>query len=547
MSFQTGVSAFDSGNYAAAYKAWISLAEQGHVIAQTNIAVMFAQGLGVPKDMAAAAKWFQLAAKAGNPKALFKLATMYATGDGVEHDLVQANVLAQRAANRYSPGINREKALELVKQLQHSLSETQRSAAHAEAASDTVAMSDHAPPRRLDPRNPAAFRETVIDYRKRTKLQGDTLIAGNVQMLGLEDVQKHAGANWPSVKERVYKIIEEAIEHHLGDADLYVRAAEDQFIILFGSSLKVEAEQTARAIALEIEKRLTEEIPGGAEISVRGVAVPIDAGKDGGAIATFEALAATLRKATAKAEETSHQIIERLKTDAKIGFWPLAQLKKRLISIYDAGLTASSAADAEAAAKAQGQNDPGALAADLDCLVLDLASKALAAAGGLRRKAVILIPVHYETLASKQFRAKLLESCRRLPHSSSRRALFHVLDLPEGVPQSRLNQVFGMVKPFALGFVVRTSLGFKGTDSLIGIRLLGISVDGSGVKTLSKPVFDELRALVARASKHKFRVIFSGAQTIEAAQVARRAGASYANGPAVFPLIGEFGRVVRVN
>ena len=547
MSFQTGVTAFDSGNYAAAYKAWMPLAEQGHVVAQTNIAVMFAQGLGVPKDMAVAAKWFQLAAKAGNAKALFKLATMYATGDGVEPDLVQANVLAQRAANRYPPGINREKAMELVKQLQHSLSETQKSAAQTEAAGDTVVMSDKAPPRKLDPRNPAAFRDTVLDYRKRTKLQGDTLIAGNVQMLGLEDVQKHAGANWPNVKERIYKIIEEAIEHHLGEADLYVRAAEDQFIILFGSSLKVEAEQTARAIALEIEKRLTVEIPGGAEISVRGVAVPVSAGKDGGAIATFEALAATLRKATAKAEETGRQIVERLKADARIGFWPLAQLRKRLISVYDAGLTSSSAADAEAAAKAQGEGDPGVLAAELDCLMLDLASKALAGAGGFRRKAVILIPVHYETLASKQFRAKFLEACRRLPNTSSRRALIHVMDLPEGVPQSRLNQVFGMIKPFTLGFVVRTTLGFKGTDSLVGIRLLGISVDGSGVTTLSKQVFDELRALVARAAKHKFRVIFAGARTIEAAQVARRAGAAYANGPAVFPQIGEFGRVVRVS
>jgi len=67
------------------------------------------------------------------------------------------------------------------------------------------------------------------------------------------------------------------------------------------------------------------------------------------------------------------------------------------------------------------------------------------------------------------------------------------------------------------------------------------------VTTLSKQVFDELRALVARAAKHKFRVIFSGARTIEAAQVARRAGAAYANGPAVFPRIAEFGRVVRVN
>lgn len=547
MSFQTGVTAFDSGNYAAAYKAWITLAEQGHVVAQTNIAMMFAKGLGVPQDPAAAARWYQMAAKAGNAKALFKLATMYATGDGVDRDLVQANVLAQRAANRYPPGINREKAQTLVKQLQQTLSDEQKKSTQAEGAADTVAMSTKAPPRKLDPRDPKGFRDTVLDYRKRTKLQGDTLIAGNVQMLGLEDVQKRAGAEWPKVKERVYKIIEEAIEHHLGESDLYVRAAEDQFIILFGSSLKVEAEQTARDIALEIEKRLTDEVPGGAEISVRGVAVPVQEGKDGGAIATFEALAATLRKATAKAEATGREIVERLKADAKIGFWPLAQLKKRIISVYDAGLTTTSEADAETAAKAQGTGDAGTLAAELDGLVLDLASKALGAAGGLRRKAVIMIPVHYETIASKVFRSRFLEACRRLPTTSSKRALFHIVDLPEGVPQSRLNQVFGMIKPFALGFVVRTTLGFKGTDSLIGIRLLGISVDGSGVTTLSKQVFDELRALVARANKHKFRVFFNGATTIEAAQVARRAGASYANGPAVFPRIAEFGRVVRVN
>ncbi len=48
--FDKGVEAFNNGDYATAIKEWTPLAEQGDVIAQYNLAVLYEKGKGVLQD-----------------------------------------------------------------------------------------------------------------------------------------------------------------------------------------------------------------------------------------------------------------------------------------------------------------------------------------------------------------------------------------------------------------------------------------------------------------------------------------------------------------
>ncbi|MBL8782957.1 MAG: sel1 repeat family protein [Alphaproteobacteria bacterium] len=138
--FDQAVAAYDSGDYAGAYRIWSDLAdeddlaamrnaaqllrqgkgvekdvkkafklyasaaEKGLVTAMANVGDMYLAGEGVEKNPQAAAAWYSRAAAAGLSLAQVKLAEMYEQGVGVERDPARARALIERAArNGYAP------------------------------------------------------------------------------------------------------------------------------------------------------------------------------------------------------------------------------------------------------------------------------------------------------------------------------------------------------------------------------------------------------------------------------------------------------------
>src|SRR6202035_927395 len=61
--FQTGVDAYQKGDYVGAAKEWRPLAEMGDPIAQFNLGLLYLDGHGVPQSSMEAANWFRRAAE----------------------------------------------------------------------------------------------------------------------------------------------------------------------------------------------------------------------------------------------------------------------------------------------------------------------------------------------------------------------------------------------------------------------------------------------------------------------------------------------------
>jgi len=76
-----GMAAYERGDYATAFKEWRPLAEQGHADAQSNLGVMYDQGLGVPQNCTEAVKWCHKAAEQGDAAAQYNLGIMCASGE----------------------------------------------------------------------------------------------------------------------------------------------------------------------------------------------------------------------------------------------------------------------------------------------------------------------------------------------------------------------------------------------------------------------------------------------------------------------------------
>jgi len=88
--FQTGLEAYQKGDYVGAAKEWRPLAEQGNPVAQFNLGLLYLDGHGVPQSPVEAANWFRRAAEQDYTQAQHNLGAMYGSGQGVKRDLVQA-------------------------------------------------------------------------------------------------------------------------------------------------------------------------------------------------------------------------------------------------------------------------------------------------------------------------------------------------------------------------------------------------------------------------------------------------------------------------
>ncbi len=96
--FLKGASAYESRDYASAFKEFAELAEQGDADAQFAVAFMYSKGEGVPQDYKQAVKWYTKAAEQGDAVAQNNLAVMYSNGRGVPQDNIYAHMWFNLAA-----------------------------------------------------------------------------------------------------------------------------------------------------------------------------------------------------------------------------------------------------------------------------------------------------------------------------------------------------------------------------------------------------------------------------------------------------------------
>ncbi len=88
--FQSGLSAYNGGDYVGAFRDWLPLAEQGDAAAQAGLGFLFHKGLGAFQDDVEAARWFVRAAEQDQAEAQLLLGTLFFYGEGVPRNYVTA-------------------------------------------------------------------------------------------------------------------------------------------------------------------------------------------------------------------------------------------------------------------------------------------------------------------------------------------------------------------------------------------------------------------------------------------------------------------------
>ena len=115
---QQAITAYQSGDYAQAFKLLQPLAQQGDALAQNNLGAMYENGQGVAQDYKQALAWFQKAANQGDVKAQNNLGFMYQNGFGVVQNYQQAKAWYQKVLAQPDTPENAEAKAKARKNLQ---------------------------------------------------------------------------------------------------------------------------------------------------------------------------------------------------------------------------------------------------------------------------------------------------------------------------------------------------------------------------------------------------------------------------------------------
>ena len=95
--------AFQRGMYLTAFNLALPRAQEGDAAAQTLIAELYEQGLGIKRDTVKAAEWYQIAANSGNREAKFALAVKLLAGKDLKPDQERGFDLMKQAAEDGHP------------------------------------------------------------------------------------------------------------------------------------------------------------------------------------------------------------------------------------------------------------------------------------------------------------------------------------------------------------------------------------------------------------------------------------------------------------
>ncbi len=99
-SFEQGMEAYTLGDFPKALTLWQTLADEGDVVAQFELAWLYTNGLGTEKNIDQAAVYFAKAAEGGHLEAQHKLGQLYLFGQGVTQSHAQAITWLTAAAEQ---------------------------------------------------------------------------------------------------------------------------------------------------------------------------------------------------------------------------------------------------------------------------------------------------------------------------------------------------------------------------------------------------------------------------------------------------------------
>jgi len=389
--------------------------------------------------------------------------------------------------------------------------------------------------RGLDPRRTGEFLQRLERFRRLHMLLPDPRTCGAVHIFDLSNLPARFGPRWPQLGEKAWQIIEHALDGALEGEDLYV-AVDPATIYTFTSGANWrDAEREMKLLAARMTERLCGLVAGGASVRVRTLPFDLRVGLAG--LSGLRELRERVEAFGRRLEDEERQAFARVESTLEVRFSPVIGLRRLLVLGHrlHAGRPGDDGRFVEAAELCP-DRALGVFDAAVDgWLVRTLAR--LASAHRCLVRGLVVVPVHYETLATRHLREQLVATLQTLPRPLARRLVVYLPDLPPAIPQSALVRLSGLVAPFVRALAGSLPLARPDVERFDGTAVRILAVPAKEFTALPPDlVLRRLARLLEAARRGRRRRVWV-VDLADAAmfELAREAGVDALEGPVFGP------------
>jgi len=294
--------------------------------------------------------------------------------------------------------------------------------------------------------------------------------AGQLQILGLEDLKKHLGDKWKKHYTTIHLAIHNIISTHLGPRDLSVLVGEDNYLIVFADADEKTAKQISHRIARAVRKALV------GEKNSQLIKVRTQVGKvqktDINDLA-FAPLEEPENVSASPSADTTTPIptdgvsfkvaikkaLNSLRSAQKpyeIGFYPIWNMQHEVLvgyamaPFYRNGMGQTFHGHA---VLHEGSSD--AAYQRLDVNLLESKIKMAAELYQNSFTSLLLTQIHYRTLSSAAGRDEIMSTVREIPTFLQKTLMVEVVGIPENTPPSSVAKRAGSLSSFFRALTVQ--------------------------------------------------------------------------------------------
>jgi hypothetical protein len=358
-------------------------------------------------------------------------------------------------------------------------------------------------------------------------------LVGRFQLLDLQPIKDRYKGDWEQTSGRIDRLVRMRIERHLAPGDICHRIRPTEHVIVFAGLSAEAAQAKCDLISREIAKAIlgesnADELP----VAVKLLPLPADtniadADALGRALSKAEQDEAQKRSGGGSPEDLVECAAPALPTFC---YEPMWRPGRGVICSY----------------RCQASFETECSTLQRDFAVLAAATKQ---ARGLMlegRTLALGVPVAFETLGRYNERREYMRLLAEVPQPARKLLVFELGALPEGVPQSRLQEIVGPLRQHCRAVIAELPSRVTTAKNLQEASISAVGIDlGADACAAEQSLFEQIKRFRDVAGRARIPAYARGVSTLSLAAAAAASGFDYIAGKAVMMPLTEPRRIVR--
>jgi len=362
-----------------------------------------------------------------------------------------------------------------------------------------------------------------------------------VYMIDLSKIKDSVGERWDTSLEKIHTKIEGVFKAEVSERDLFIRRDEITYLVVFDGLPLLQGHLKANLISEEIARALLGE---GATGLSNIMDVIIDKDGDVKVMNSFnnDSLITDLIEKTNKSRlesaTTASYSCPLTMDDIKYIYRPMLVVKNQLISTFvSLPIRQNDKGSFSSGYEVLGRSPSPAEIFELDHLTQHVVAKELNQMITAKSRALVTIPVHFETLSSTPRRMKYLSNIEKVLEDNKTRVIFEIMALPEDVLQSRLIEFTSVLRNHSRALLGQVLITQRPSSTYFTAGLHGVGIDAYNQLNTDDGFTKEMDAFIENAKKNKLSTFIHGVRSNSMLMAAICSGFDYIDGYALTSVV----------